>query len=139
MIICLLVAVSEPLIFDKHYIQHVLRQYTIINPIIVSTNFTKNAEVKLIKLFSTNAQRTQIVNLETKTFLEKDGLCSKLLVVHDVTKINITDFLVGTTCPVLVLLTTDGIIEDVLSSVQIDINQKVYFLSSTNNQVFEAY
>jgi hypothetical protein len=34
---------------------------------------------------------------------------------------------------------TNNIIEDVLSEVQIDINQKVYFLSLMNNQVFETY
>jgi hypothetical protein len=118
----LLISVSEPFMLDTHFIQHVLGQFTIVNPIIVTTNLTATAEVKLIKLFSKNAQRTQIVNnFEAKTFLEDDGLCSKLLLVHDVTKINITNFLVGTTCPFLVLL-NDGIIETVLSEVQIDIN-----------------
>jgi uncharacterized pyridoxamine 5'-phosphate oxidase family protein len=43
-------------------------------------------------------------------------------------------------CPVFVLITAgDGQMETVLSSVQIDINQKVYFLSSVTNQVFETY
>jgi hypothetical protein len=98
--------VSEPFMLDTHYIQHVLGQFSIVNPIIVTTNLTKTAEVKVIKLFSTDAQRTQIIKLEAKTFLEDYRLCSILLVVHDVTKINITNFLVGTTCPVLVLLTT---------------------------------
>jgi hypothetical protein len=140
-LICLsiLVAVSEPYMIDKHFIQHVLGPFTIINPLIVSTKLTKTAEVKLIKLFSTNDQRTRIVNLESKPILEEDGLCSKMLVVDDVSKINITNFLVGTTCPVLVLLTTDGIFEAVLSLVQIDINQNVYFLSTITNQVFETY
>jgi hypothetical protein len=135
----LLISVSEPFMLDKHYIKHVLGQFSIFNPIIVTTILTKTAEVKVIKLFSTNAQRTQFINLEAKTFLEDDGLCSKLLLLHDVTKVNITNFLVGSTCPVLVLLTTDGIIEEVLSKVHIDINQKVYFLSSMTNQVFETY
>jgi hypothetical protein len=62
-----------------------------------------------------------------------------MLVVHDVA-VNISIFVVGTTCPVLVLITAgDGLMETVLSSVQIDINQKVYFLSSANNQAFETY
>jgi hypothetical protein len=136
----LLISASEPFMLDTHFIQHVLGHFKIVNPIIVTTNLTKTAKLKLIKLFSTNDQRTKIVNFEAKTiFLEDHGLCSKLLLVHDVTKINITKFLVGTTCPVLVLITTDGIIEAVLSEVHIDINQKVYFLSSTTNQVFETY
>jgi hypothetical protein len=130
---------SEPIMLDTHFIKHVLGQFKIVNPLVFSANFTKTANVKLLKQFSTQSQITQIVNLEAKTLLEKDELCSKLLVVNEVTKINITDFLVGTTCPVLVLLTTDGIIDAVLSSVQIEINQKVYFLSTTTNQVYEAY
>jgi hypothetical protein len=133
------ISFSEPIMLDTHFIKHVLEQFKIVNPILVSVNFTKTAEVKIIKLFSTNAQRTQIVNFETKTFLEHNGLCCKLLVVHDVTKINITHFLFGTTCPILIVLSSYSIIEAVLSSVQIQINQKVYFLSSSTNQVFEAY
>jgi actin-related protein len=140
-LICLslLVSVSDPLMLDKHFIQHVLGQFTIINPLIVSTNLTKTTKVKLLKLFSTNDQRTQIVNWEAKTYLEKYGMCSKMLVVPDVTKVNIKHFLVGTTCPVLVLLTSDLVIEEALFSVQIVINQKVYFLSAITNQVFETY
>jgi hypothetical protein len=36
-------------------------------------------------------------------------------------------------------LPSDGVIEAFLSSIQIDINQKVHFISSTTDQVFEEY
>jgi hypothetical protein len=125
---------------DTHFIKHVLGQFIIVNPIIYSTNLTKQEEVRLVKLFSSNDQTTQFVNWDSRTVLENDGQCSKLLLVHDVAKVNISNFFAGTTCPVLVLITAgDGLIETVLSSVQIDISQKVYFLSSITNQVFETY
>jgi hypothetical protein len=137
----LLISVSEPFMLDTQFIKQVLGQFTIVNPTIYTTNMTKPEEVRLVKLFSTNDQMTRVANLNAKTVLEKDGLCSKMLVVQDITKINISsNFDAGTTCPVLVLITGgDGLMETMLSSVQIDINQKVFFLSLIMNQVFETY
>jgi hypothetical protein len=133
----LLISVSEQFMLDTQFIKHVLGQFTIVNPIISTT---KHDEVRLVKLFSSNDQMTRVVNLNAKTVLEKDGLCSKMLVVQDITEINLSNFFVGDTCPVLVLITADDdLMDTVLSSVQIDINQKVYFLSSITNQVFETY
>jgi hypothetical protein len=114
------------------------------NPTIASTHLTKTSKTKLIRLFSTNSQMTKIANLELaakRPYLEKWRFCSKILMLDDtVTKINITNFLMGSTeYPVLLLLTTDDMIGTVLASAQIGINQKVYFLSTVTKQVFETY
>jgi hypothetical protein len=137
----LLISFNEPFMIDTHFIKHVLGQFSIVNPIISSTNFTKQEEVSLVKLFSSNDQMTRVAILDARTVLGNNGLCSKLLVVHNVTEINLSNIFVGTTCPVLVSITAanDDLIETILTSVQIDINQKVYFLSSITNQVFETY
>jgi hypothetical protein len=72
--ISLFISPCEPFMLDTHFIQHILGHFTIVNPIIVTTNLTKTDELKLIKLFSRKDQRTKIVTFEAKTFLEDDGL-----------------------------------------------------------------
>jgi hypothetical protein len=60
---------------DTQFIKHVLGQFTIVNPIISTTNMIKPEQVRLVKLFSSNDQMTRVANLDAKTVLEKCQHC----------------------------------------------------------------
>lgn len=125
----------ETLLLDGVFIEKVLGHFNVINPNI-SVRLKDSSGITIMKLFSRNSQFVKIQNNASEQLQTQSGACSNIVyIVNDQPMYIVSNI----DCPMLVLVSNDRQMEQVISEVQVAINQEVYFMNMESLEVFETY